>query len=152
MAIAVLLFSDAIKFWNGAHPIIQKGLWRDNLNPETSLWDVVVAQAEVIEISENVAERRDHQANSALQGGSSHQQNDQNQTRNKPFDQAAQSASYDNRAHNLVRSGGRFRSKTPRALFNQEKPTDSTRVREGSSQARGASAQRESSNTKKSPT
>ena len=45
-----------LKFWNGSRPIIQKGLWRDNLNPETSSWDRVVAQAEIIEISEGVAE------------------------------------------------------------------------------------------------
>ncbi|KAF8814449.1 hypothetical protein BYT27DRAFT_7064892, partial [Phlegmacium glaucopus] len=41
-----------IKFWNSARPVIQKGLWRDNLNPEISSWDEVVSQAEVIEISE----------------------------------------------------------------------------------------------------
>ena len=45
-----------IKFWNGAQPIIQKGLWHDNLHPEISTWDEVVNQAEIIEISENVAE------------------------------------------------------------------------------------------------
>ena len=36
-----------LKFWNGTRPIIQKGLWRDNLNPETSPWDRVIAQAEI---------------------------------------------------------------------------------------------------------
>ena len=45
-----------IKFWNGARPIIQKGLWHDNFHPEISTWDEVVNQAEIIEISENVAE------------------------------------------------------------------------------------------------
>jgi hypothetical protein len=44
-----------IKFWNGSRAIIQKGLWRDNLNPEISTWGQVVTQAEIIEISENVA-------------------------------------------------------------------------------------------------
>ena len=29
---------QVLKFWNGARPIIQKGLWSDNLNPETSTW------------------------------------------------------------------------------------------------------------------
>jgi hypothetical protein len=48
-----------LKFWNGTRPVIQKGLWRDNLNPEISTWDQVVSQAEIIEISENVADRRD---------------------------------------------------------------------------------------------
>ncbi|KAF8814183.1 hypothetical protein BYT27DRAFT_7206295, partial [Phlegmacium glaucopus] len=46
-----------IKFWNGSQPIIQKELWRDNLNPEISTWDEVIAQAEIIEILENIAER-----------------------------------------------------------------------------------------------
>ena len=45
-----------IKFWNGSRPIIQKGLWRDNLNPEISSWEQVVSQAAIIEISEGVAE------------------------------------------------------------------------------------------------
>ena len=45
-----------IKFWNGAQPIIQKGLWCDNLNPEISTWDKVINQAEIIEISENITE------------------------------------------------------------------------------------------------
>ena len=48
--------------------MIQKGLWRNNLNPEVSSWDSVVAQAEITEISENMAERQDHWS-----GPSSHQ-------------------------------------------------------------------------------
>ena len=36
-----------LKFWNGTRPVIQKGLWRDNLNPETLSWDRVIAQAEI---------------------------------------------------------------------------------------------------------
>ena len=55
----ILEREQVLKFWNGARPIIQKGLWRDNLNPETSTWARVIAQAEVIEIPENVAERHD---------------------------------------------------------------------------------------------
>ncbi|KAF8810958.1 hypothetical protein BYT27DRAFT_7056904, partial [Phlegmacium glaucopus] len=34
-----------IKFWNSSRPIIQKGLWRDNLNPEISTWEEVISQA-----------------------------------------------------------------------------------------------------------
>ena len=48
-----------LKFWNGSRTVIQKGLWRDNLNPEILGWEQVVAQAEIIEIAENVAECRD---------------------------------------------------------------------------------------------
>ena len=60
-----------LKFWNGVRPVIQKGLWRDCLNPETSSWDRVIAQAEIIEISENVAERRDRRVNTASTSGGS---------------------------------------------------------------------------------
>ena len=48
-----------LKFWNSSRSSIQKGLWRDNLNPETSPWALVIGRAEIIEISENVAERWD---------------------------------------------------------------------------------------------
>lgn len=58
-----------IKFWNGTQPLIQKGLWHDNLHPEISTWDEVINQAEIIEISENVAEWWDHKSgSSAFQG------------------------------------------------------------------------------------
>jgi hypothetical protein len=50
---------QVLKFWNSARPSIQKELWRNKLNPELSSWRKVVAQAEIIEIAENVAERRD---------------------------------------------------------------------------------------------
>ncbi|KAF8804895.1 hypothetical protein BYT27DRAFT_7243553 [Phlegmacium glaucopus] len=56
-----------IKFWNGSRSMIQKGLWRDNLNPEISSWNEVVSQAEIIEISENVAERRDKRTGQSSQ-------------------------------------------------------------------------------------
>ena len=59
-----------LKFWNGSRAIIQKGLWRDNLNPEISTWEQVVAQAEIIEISENVAERRDRRVGPSHPSGS----------------------------------------------------------------------------------
>ena len=79
-----------LKFWNAACPIIQKGLWRDNLNPETSSWDKVVAQAKIIEISEGIAEKRDHQANTSSQGSLGHQFNDnQSQFKNKSANQSA---------------------------------------------------------------
>ena len=58
---------QVLKFWNGSRPIIQKGLWWDTLNPETLSWARVVSQAEIIEISENIAERRDHKAGPSSQ-------------------------------------------------------------------------------------
>jgi hypothetical protein len=42
----------------------------DNLNPEISTWECVVAQAEIIEISENVAERRDRRVGPPQASGS----------------------------------------------------------------------------------
>jgi hypothetical protein len=51
-----------LKLWSGVKPDIQSALWRSQLNPEVSNWDEVLAQAEIIEISENVARRREGQA------------------------------------------------------------------------------------------
>ena len=49
-----------IKFWNGSRPVLQKGLWCNNFNPEISTWDEVVNQAKIIKISKNVAEWQNH--------------------------------------------------------------------------------------------
>ena len=48
---------QVLRFWNGVKPEIQSGLWRVQLNPEISNWDKVLAQAEIIEISENIAHK-----------------------------------------------------------------------------------------------
>jgi hypothetical protein len=48
---------QVLRLWNGVKSEIQAGLWRAQLNPEISNWDEVLAQAEIIEISENVAHR-----------------------------------------------------------------------------------------------
>ena len=50
---------QVLKFWNSARLSIQKELWRNKLNLELSSWRKVVAQAEIIEIAENVAESWD---------------------------------------------------------------------------------------------
>ena len=60
-----------IKFWNGVWPVIQKGLWWDNFNPEISTWEDVVNQAGIIEISESVAEWCDCVHNQSKKTGSS---------------------------------------------------------------------------------
>ena len=56
-----------LKFWNSARPSIQKELWKSKLNPEVSSWETVVAQAEIIEIADNVAERRDRKSGQTSQ-------------------------------------------------------------------------------------
>ena len=76
--------------------LIQKGLWRDNLNPETSSWSKVVAQAEIIEISENVVDQQDRRNNSNQRGHGSQQSEHQSQNRSRPFGQASRSITYDN--------------------------------------------------------
>ena len=58
---------QVLKFWNSARPSIQKELWRNKLNPELSSWKKVVAQAEIIEIADNVAERRDRRSGQTSQ-------------------------------------------------------------------------------------
>ena len=51
-----------IKFWNGARPSIQQGLWLHRLNPDTATWREVVDQAEIIETAERaVGEFKDRQ-------------------------------------------------------------------------------------------
>ena len=47
---------QVLKSWNSTCPSIQKELWQNKLNPELLSWREVVAQAEIIEIAENVAE------------------------------------------------------------------------------------------------
>jgi hypothetical protein len=48
-----------VKLWYSLTTRIQRALWRDGLHPDSSTWDEVVAKAEVIEIADNVMERRD---------------------------------------------------------------------------------------------
>ena len=103
-----------LKFWNGSRPIIQKGLWRDNLNPETSSWSEVITQAEIIEISENLAERRDKRTNLAQSGGSSSQPNEnQRRSKNRPPNRSIRSVSYadDSKGQHSSRSGSRHYSR-----------------------------------------
>jgi hypothetical protein len=88
---------QVLKFWNGSRSVIQKGLWRDNLNSETSSWDRVVAQAEIIEILENVAEWRDREVGSfsQLAGPSCGHVGGSNRSRNRSTaETSAQSVSY----------------------------------------------------------
>jgi Retrotransposon gag protein len=49
-----------IRLWDGLRPIIQKGLWRDGYNPEVSTWEEIKHAAQVIEISEEVSDGREH--------------------------------------------------------------------------------------------
>ena len=105
-----------LKFWNGARLVIQKGLWRDNLNPEISSWDQVIAQAEIIEISENVAERRDRKpVVQALQTSApfSHKHRGDSRPKNRSTEGAVRSVSFDTRKGGHSRSGSRFWTKTP---------------------------------------
>ena len=86
-----------IKFWNGSRPVLQKGLWCNNFNPKISTWDEVVNQAEIIEISENVAEWQDRKVGQSIYHGVS--RNALTSGKNRPNlntqDQAAQSVTFD---------------------------------------------------------
>ena len=132
-----------LKFWNGSRPIIQKGLWRDNLNPETSSWDKVTAQAEIIEISEGVAERRDRRMGLNPGGGGSFHSKG-NQSRNRGFhpQQSARSVSYEQRAATPQRSNNRFRALSTQPSNSSSGPPGPSRSRDSASHLRGGSAQR----------
>ena len=58
---------QVLKFWNSSRPSIQRELWKNKLNPELSSWEDVVTQAEIIEIAENVADRRDRRPGQSSQ-------------------------------------------------------------------------------------
>jgi hypothetical protein len=61
-----------IKLWFGLRGIIQKGLWRDGLNPEVSTWDQVKNTALIIEIAEGVPETRNSQSDRRFGSSSWH--------------------------------------------------------------------------------
>ena len=94
-----------LEFWNGVRLVIQKGLWRDNLNPETSSWDRVVAQAEIIKISENVVERRDlsKRSNQMVQGSPSIGNENQSRSSSQDFTLSSRSVSFSNQPQNQVK-------------------------------------------------
>ena len=141
-----------LKFWNGARPTIQKGLWRDNLNPETSSWDLVVAQAEIIEISENVAERRDRRNGSSSQAGgpSSTPKTSQSGNKGPSTSSAARSVSYDTRANTHQRSNNRFRERSTNQHRNHTETSSHQRSRDGPNHNRGSQSQRGRSQTPRS--
>jgi hypothetical protein len=141
-----------LKFWSGSRPIIQKGLWRDGLNPETSSWANVTAQAEIIEISENVAERRDRRVGSSSMpvrtssGGGHGQGEGHNRPRNRHRHDggSVRSVEYGSRQGDNSRSGSRF---SQRPNQNSGSRSQSSRGREGSHPSRGRAAPRGRSQT-----
>jgi hypothetical protein len=43
-----------LTFWHGLRQLIQRALWHDHYNPETSSWAEVKDVAQIIEVSERV--------------------------------------------------------------------------------------------------
>jgi hypothetical protein len=142
---------QVLKFWNGSRSIIQKGLWRDNLNPEISSWVSVVAQAEIIEISENVADRRDRKAgNSSHQPGSSHPVGGgPRKPKTRDENGSVRSISYEPKSQNQSSTGHRFHHRNPHHLDNR---ASSSQRREGSRSSRGGYAAGGRSQTPRSST
>jgi hypothetical protein len=51
-------------FWHGLRQSIQRALWQDRYNPETSSWAEVKDAAQIIEVSEHVGgDNREHRSN-----------------------------------------------------------------------------------------
>ena len=141
---------QVLKFWNGSRPVIQKGLWRDNLNPETSSWAVVIAQAEIIEISENVAERRDRKAGPSFQSGgqASASGGGSFRSRSHQADRSVRSVSYEPRAQTQSRSGSQV---PPRHGQRSDNRGSSSQGRESSQSTRGRTGFRGTSRTSRTP-
>ena len=141
---------QVLKFWNGSRPIIQKGLWRDNLNPETSSWGQVIAQAEIIEISENVAERRDRRVGSSTQqaGPSQTSGGGLSRPRNRAEEGSVRSVAYESKNNAHSRSSSQFHRRHDRQADNR---SNSSRGRERSNAPRGRSGFRGASRSSQQP-
>ena len=135
---------QVLKFWNGSRPVIQKGLWRDNLNPETSSWSRVVAQAEIIEISESVAERRDRKTGTSQQGGTPVGSGGRPNKPKSRNDQTDQNVSHAERPQTHSRTGSRFHQRNDHGTHGHGGPP---RRREDSHVPRGGSSFRGRSQT-----
>ena len=124
---------QVIKFWNGARPAIQKELWRNKLNPELSSWKKVVSRAEIIEIAENVAERRDKKAGSALQiPGSSTKP-----SKPVPVEGAARTVTFEPNKHPRSRHRNRQRSAPSQKAQHRTPQSGVSQFRTGQSAHRG---------------
>ena len=109
---------QVLKFWNGAQTGIQKELWQNNLNPEILTWNQVTSQAEIIEIAENVADRRDCRTGSlsAPPPGTGRGASDtRSRSRHKSTDRSVRSVSFEARHTTSQRFGSRFPSRPPNA-------------------------------------
>ena len=49
-----------VKLWYRLNARTQRAMWRDRLHPDVSTWEEIIAKAEVIEIADNVLDRRDN--------------------------------------------------------------------------------------------
>ena len=134
---------QVLKFWNGSRAVIQKGLWRDNLNPEVSSWSSVVAQAEIIEISENVADRRDRRVGLTSQPNNSYPSygGGSNRAKNKNTDRSSRSVSFEQR------SGTHSRAHRNQSSSHTDNRSVSSRGRDGAHTSRGRTGYRGSSRT-----
>jgi hypothetical protein len=97
---------QVIKFWNGARPAIQKELWKNKLNPEISSWRKVVAQAEIIEIAENVAERHDRRPRLSSQpsGAASGPSGSNSRTKSQPHGSYVRAVAFESNRHHSNRN------------------------------------------------
>ena len=130
---------QVLKFWNSARPSIQKELWRNKLNLELSSWKRVVAQAEIIEIAENVAERRDRKTGQNSQASRSVGNNPRHKP--QPTDGSVRAVTFGSHrkhrdrhrnkpTHNSHTSSGQQRSSTP--YSRDGTPADRAKSRNGS--------------------
>ena len=90
---------QVLKFWNSAHPSIQKKLWWNKLNPELSSGREEVTQAEIIKITENVAERRDRRSrqSSQVSGAASGSGRGSSKNKNQPVDGSVRAVTFGSR-------------------------------------------------------
>jgi hypothetical protein len=119
----------------------QRAMWRDGLHPDSSTWDEVVAKAEMLEIADNVLDRRDKDSTRFTPKKGWRSNNADNNHNRRDLDSASRSVTYTNRDNN---DNNRSRNN------NHNQTRSGSQPRQGSSSfskkkfQRGRSSQRQS--------
>jgi Zinc knuckle len=126
---------QVIKFWNGARPAIQKELWKNKLNPELSSWRKVVEQAEIIEIADNVAERRDRRSGQSSQSTGATAGTGKNKSQQTDTSGSVRAVAFGSRHH----SQGKRQDKSHTRSTEQASKRGATNTRENTPADKGKS-------------
>jgi hypothetical protein len=121
-----------IKLWYGLNTRMQKALWRDGLHPDSSTWDEVITKAEVVEIADNVVNRREFRDGPRPQSQKGWRSNNSENDRKRNPDPTLRSITYDQRNNGSGSHG-------------KEQPRQAAQPRQTSAQSAGKNGNSSSS-------